>query len=147
MMDWLINMQASHWFAFGLILLALEVGAGIAYLLGPGLAAMVVAGIHWVYPLSPLAQMFAFVIASIVATFAYARYFRNRNDAAADGLHDRLRGMIGKETQLDKTVDGMDRIAFGDTLWRVRSNTTIDSGQKVRVTEVEGDVLIIEAVL
>jgi len=147
-MDWLYNLHAGHWLVIGLVLLALEVGAGIAYLLGPGLAALVVALIHWVYPLGPLAEIVLFIVGSIAATFAYARYFRNATvDAAADGLHDRLQGMVGKETQLAAAVHGNDRIAFGDTLWRVRSEQALDAGAKVRVTDIDIDILIIEQVL
>jgi len=147
-MDWLYNLNAGHWLVIGLVLLALEVGAGIAYLLGPGLAALFVALIHWLYPLSPIAEIVLFVVGSIVATFAYARFFRNKSDeAAADGLHDRLKGMVGKETQLSAAVQGNDRIAFGDTLWRVRSEQALAAGTKVRVTDVDIDILIIEPVL
>ena len=147
-MDWLYNLNAGHWLVIGLVLLALEVGGGIAYLLGPGIAALFVALVHWLYPLAPLTEMFLFVIGSIVATFAYARFFRNSADeAAADGLHDRLQGMVGKETQLTEAVHGNDRIAFGDTLWRVRSEKQLEAGTKVRVTGVDIDILLIEQVL
>ena len=147
-MDWLYNLHAGHWLAIGLVLLALEVGAGVAYLLGPGLAALAVALIHWLYPLGPFTEITLFVIGSIVATFAYARYFRNKTtDAAADGLHDRLQGMVGKETELAQAVKGNDRIAFGDTLWRVRSEHALAAGTKVRVTGVDIDILLIEQVL
>jgi len=144
-MEWLASLTATHWLIIGLVLLALEVGAGIAYLLGPGLAALLVALVHWLYPLSVSAQITLFAIGSIIATFAYARYFRNaKSDAAADGLHDRLRSMVGKETVLTADVNGNDRIAFGDTLWRVRSDGPISAGSRVKVTDLDIDVLVIE---
>ena len=146
-MDWLSQLTAYHWLAIGLVLLALEVGAGIAYLLGPGFAALLVALIHWVYPLSPSAQLIAFAVGSVLATFAYARYFKNQpEDAAADGLHDRLRGMIGKETVLTAAIDGNDRIAFGDTLWRVRSAKALPAGCKIKVVDVDIDILLVDEV-
>lgn len=146
-MEWLYQLTPTQWLVFGLVLLALEVAAGIAYLLGPGIAAIAVAAVHWAVPLSPAGQLVLFVIGSIVATFAYARYFKNgENDSAADGLHNRLHSMVGKETELTGPVNGNDRIAFGDTLWRVRSEQPIAAGQKVKVTAVDIDILVIEAV-
>lgn len=147
MIAWLSNLSPEYWLAFGLLLLALEVGAGIAYLLGPGLAAILVALVHWFYPLAPLPQILLFTLGSIVSTFAYARFFRHgASDAAADGLHDRLRSMIGKEAVLASAIDGNDRIPFGDTLWRVRSGGPIGAGTKVRVTDVDGDFLLVEEI-
>ena len=144
-MEWLESMTAVQWLILGLVLLALEVGAGLAYLLGLGLAALIVAAVLALVPLSPLTQVVLFAVSSIVATFAYARFFRNQDiESAADGLHDRLRGMIGKETVLTADLHGNERIAFGDTLWRVRAGTPIDSGKKVRVVDVDGEVLLVE---
>ena len=146
-MDWLASLTAGHWLGLGLVLLALEVGAGIAYLLGPGIAALLVALILLLIPLSGEAQIVLFAFGSIAATFAYVRYFHNTEDrAAAEGLHDRTRSMIGKETKLQDAIDGNARIAFGDTLWRVRSSALIAAGDKVRVVDVDDDVLLVEAV-
>ncbi len=145
-MEWLESMTAAHWLILGLVLLALEVGAGLAYLLGVALGAIIVAAVLALVPLSPLAQFTLFAISSVVATFAYARFFKNRDsDAAADGLHNRLHGMVGKETTLTGDVHGNERIAFGDTLWRVRSDQPISAGNKVRVVGVDDEILLIEA--
>jgi len=145
-MEWLESMTAAHWLILGLVLLALEVGAGLAYLLGVGLGAIAVAAVFALVPLSPLAQFTLFAISSVIATIAYARFFKNRDsDAAADGLHNRLLGMVGNETTLTGDVHGNERIAFGDTLWRVRSDKLISAGSKVRVVGVEDDILLIEA--
>lgn len=146
-MEWLQSMSAAHWLILGLVLLALEVSAGMAYLLGVGLGAIVVAAVLAVLPLSPLAQFTLFAISSVITTFAYVRFFKNQDsDAAADGLHDRLRGMIGKETRLTSDLHGNERIAFGDTLWRVRTDGPISAGSKVRVVDVDvdGEILLIE---
>jgi len=145
-MEWLESMTAAHWLILGLVLLALEVGAGLAYLLGVGLGAIVVALVLALVPLSPVAQFTLFAISSVIATYAYARYFKSRNsDAAADGLHNRLHGMIGKETTASADLHGNERIAFGDTLWRVRSDQPISAGSKVRVVGVDDEILLIEA--
>ncbi len=145
-MDWYESLTAAHWLGLGLVLLALEVGAGIAYLLGAGLGALLVALVLLFMPLTPALQIVLFVLGSIAATFAYARLFRNEDEyKAADGMHDRLGSMVGKETSLAEPVHGNDRIPFGDTLWRVRSAEPIAAGQKVRVVDVDNDVLVIEA--
>lgn len=144
-MEWLESLTAGQWLILGLVLLALEVGAGLAYLLGVALAAIVVAATLAVVPLSPLAQFTLFALSSVIATFAYARFFKNQAaESAADGLHDRRRSMIGKETRLTADLSGNERIAFGDTLWRVRAGSPIGSGKKVRVVDIEDEILLVE---
>ncbi len=146
-MEWLESLTAGQWLILGLILLALEVGAGLAYLLGVALAAIVVAAVMAVVSLSPLAQFTLFAVSSVIATFAYARFFKNQAvDSAADGLHDRRRSMIGKETRLTADLHGNERIAFGDTLWRVRADLPIDTGKKIRVVDVDADILVVEEI-
>lgn len=146
-MEWLESLTAGQWLILGLVLLAIEVGLGLAYLLGVGLAAIVVAAVLTIVPLSPLAQFTLFGVGSIIATFAYARFFKNNGtESAADGLHDRLRGMIGKETRLSADLSGSSRIPFGDTLWRVQVARPVSAGNKVRVVDVQDDILLVEEI-
>ena len=144
-MEWIANLAASHWMVLGLSLLAIEAALGIGYLLGPGLAALEMAVLTWLLPLSPNAQLLGFAILSIVATYAYVRYFKRKpgEKDSATGLHNRTAAMLGQETRLSEDVSGNARIAFGDTLWRVRSNQAISSGTLVVVSAVEDDVLVI----
>ncbi|MEM7217130.1 MAG: NfeD family protein [Pseudomonadota bacterium] len=147
-MEWLDNVSSTHWLGFGLLLLILEVSFGIAYLLGPGFAALIVALAVWQTELTPSEALVLFGVLSVITTWAYARYFRHSPDSgAADGLHDRTRSMIGKETTASDVIDGEARIAFGDTLWRVRSTgPAIAAGSRVRVEGVDDDVLLVNAV-
>lgn len=145
-MEWIMNLTASHWMMLGIALLAIEVVAGIGYLLGPGLAAILVAALSWLLPLSANAELLSFAILSIVATYAYVRYFKRQpgETDSATGLHNRTASMVGQETQLSEDVAGNGRIAFGDTLWRVKTNQPLPQGSWVVVRDVDDDVLIID---
>ena len=145
-MDWISHLNASHWMILGLALLALEVMVGIGYMLGPGLAAIVVAILTWLLPVPPNVQLLTFAIGSLIATYAYVRYFRRKpgETDSATGLHNRTASMVGRETVLTQDVSGNARIAFGDTLWRVRARQALTAGSAVVVTELEDDVLIID---
>lgn len=145
-MDWITHLSASHWMVLGLALLAVEVVAGIGYLLGPGLAALLLALLSWLLPLSPNVQLLSFAIGSIAATYAYVRYFRRKpgETDSATGLHNRTASMVGRETLLKEDISGNARIAFGDTLWRVKTHQALTQGTTVVVTAIENDILIIE---
>lgn len=145
-MDWILNLTASHWMVLGLALLAIEALLGIGYLLGPGIAALVMAALSGLLPLGTNGQLFGFAVLSIAATYAYVRYFKRKPGESdnATGLHNRTQAMVGQETLLSEDVTGNARIAFGDTLWRVKSNSTINSGTRVVVRSVEEDILVIE---
>ena len=143
-MSWLAELGATHWLVFGLVLLAAEAAVGVGYLLGPGVAALLVA-LLVLNGFGAEVQWFVFAVASVAFSWGYIRYFRNAEDhAAADGLHDRTSAMVGKETRLATGIEGSSRIAFGDTLWRVYAAEPIASGRQVRVTGVEDGVLQVE---
>lgn len=144
-MTLLADLGASHWLVLGLLLLAAEAGIGIGYLLGPGLAALLIAVVALLFPGSAEVQLFLFALASVAITIAYIRYFRdNADQQAAEGLHDRTASMIGHETRLAAGIEGNARIPFGDTLWRVFADRPIATGKKVRVTSVTDGILQIE---
>ena len=145
-MDWILNLTASHWVVLGLALLAIDALLGIGYLLGPGVAALVMAVLSAILPLGPNGQLFGFAVLSILATYGYVRFFKRKpgETDSATGLHNRTQAMVGRETLLTEDVTGNARIAFGDTLWRVKSNHTIRSGTRVVVSSVDGDVLVID---
>jgi membrane protein implicated in regulation of membrane protease activity len=148
-MEWLAQLSAAHWLGIGLLLLAAEVGLGVGmgYLLGPGIAALLVALIAWVSPISTNMQIIIFVVLSLLATWGYLRYFRtDRSKDAASGLHNRTTSMLGKETRLEEGIDGNARIPFGDTLWRVFAAKAIATGTRVRVISIEDDILQVEKI-
>ncbi len=148
-MEWLAQLSPAHWLGIGLLLLAIEVGLGIGmgYLLGPGMAALLVALIAWLLPIGNNVQAVLFVVLSLLTTWSYLRYFRtDRSNDAASGIHNRTASMLGKETRLEEGIEGNARIPFGDTLWRVFAHQPIATGARVKVIGIEDAILQVEKI-
>jgi membrane-bound serine protease (ClpP class) len=54
--------------------------------------------------------------------------------------------MIGARAEVMETFNGKGRIRYGGELWNARSSSSLQSGQIVRITQVDGLTLWVEPV-
>ena len=149
MADFLPQIEAYWlWLLLGVALLAAELATFSTFLIGPGVAAIVVGLISAVFPGLPLTL--AIVIFSVITgatTFVARRMAKDLlKDDAANTLNSpraRLLGRIG-------TVQSTDAANFVVNLdgvnWRARCDQSppLAPGERVRVEEVEGALLVVE---
>jgi len=57
-----------------------------------------------------------------------------------------VQAMIGQRAEVLEAFSGKGRIRYGGELWNARSNSTLQAGQMVRITQVEGLTLWVEPV-
>ena len=86
------------------------------------------------------------LLAVVAGVIAWKLHYRHSRTDAADGLHDRVDALIGKEFVLDEGTegDGIGRIRVDDSHWRV-SGPALPAGTKVKVTGAEGATLTVVA--
>jgi inner membrane protein len=138
------------WLVLGLVLIALEalVAPG-AYLLWIGLAALMLAGISGLVPLTLMSQLLLFGGLSLVlAVLGWRLVYSKRTghamsgDAARD-LHDPATSMIGRVIPLHQAIiNGAGLIRVDDTIWRV-SGPDLPLGASVKVVGLEGTLLLV----
>ena len=140
------NLQAWHWATLGIILLGLETLVSTGFLLGIGIAGLVLAVLVVVMPdLAWEWQFLWFGTLSVLLTLGYRKYFRNINEATDNPLlNDRAAQMIGKSFILGADLDRSGADMLGDTRWALRSSGRLASGTRVRVSGVDGMTLIVE---
>lgn len=148
MIELLQSVNYWHWLAFGLVLLACELLGTAGYLLWLGLSAMVVGVLMTFLPLSWQLQWVAFGVFSLATTWLWWRR-QYQSDSQSDAnrqLNQKSKQLIGQTLRLDVDFPaGKGRIKVGDSTWSALSYQDLSSGQLVKVTEVNGITLTIEA--
>ena len=137
------SLGAWGWLALGLGPIGVEalVFPG-GFLLWIGIAWLVMAGITALVSLTWQVELIVFGLLAIAACLiAWKLHHHSARNDSADGLHDRVDGLIGREFALDEAITaGIGRIRVDDSVWRV-SGPDLPAGTRVRVTGVDGATL------
>ena len=138
-----------HWIVLGLVLFVLEMLMPGFVLLWFGFGAIVLGGLLFIFPdMMWQWQFFIFSMLSVLSLAGWRYWSRNNpaDDPDSGVLNQRGKALIGRETLLiEPIVNGIGRIQVDDTFWRVHG-TDPDNGLLVRIIDVEGATLKVEAV-
>ena len=145
-MEWFAQIDHWHWWVLAVALVVLEIFAPGVVFLWIGIAAALVGFLLLAMPeLDWQTQIFVFAILSVLAMIA-GRILVSRNQVETDqpSLNRRGEQYIGRTFPLDEpVVNGMGKIRVDDTTWKIRCDDC-DQGSTVRVTGVDGVVLVVE---
>lgn len=146
-MEWIAEINATHWFALGLILFAAEALGAAGFLLGAAAGALVLGLLTLVIPELSLAGQFGiYGVVSITATFLYLKVFRDEQDQRPDQLNHRAATLVGHEFDLVEALpQGESRLQIGDTFWKVRTDTSFAAGTRVKVVAADAMSLLVAA--
>ena len=149
-----INLLASalstwEWWAIGgIALLVAEIFLPGAFLLWPGLAALVVSILAFLVEPSWKLNLIMFAGLSFVSAYFWRNTYMGRQKASDQpALNQRSRQLVGRTCVLaTDTNDAGGRVLVGDTSWTARTAPGVGmlrAGTRVRVVHVEGTVLIV----
>ena len=137
-----------HWFwlTLGGLLLAAEMLGTSGYLLWSGLAAVAVALIEWLFPISWTNQGIVFAVMTLLSAFFWHRWMRCRESSqVANTLNQRGNQLMGMQLTLDNALkNGLGHVRIGDSSWRVQADSDLPAGTPVIVTGVVGITLMIQ---
>ncbi len=145
----LVSLEAWHWLSAGIVLLLLEVLGAAGFLLGMGIAAIVVSLLMVILPdLSWQWQFTLFAALSVICTVAYWRYFRSFNQATDQPLlNNRAATLIGQRaTVIEAINNGRGKVQIQDAFWAVECTQDLPEGAKVAVTGAKGMTLQVKAI-
>lgn len=137
-----------HWWIFAALLIVLEIFAPGALFMWLAIAAGVT-GVTVLLPLGLTWQMQLLVFA-VVAVFSavIGRTWLSRRPIETDhpNLNQRGQIYIGRELTLTSAIsNGMGKAQVDDSVWQV-SGPPLDQGARVKVVNVDGATLIVEAI-
>ena len=133
------------WAIAGIVLLIAEVIAPGFFLVFIGAAAVATGLFTVLFDLGLAAQLGLFAVYSIVFVMIFKRWYGEPDGPAADPLlNDRAARLIGRSVTVVEAVDDdRGRVRVGDSEWSARGGPA-EAGDKVRVTGIEGNCLIVE---
>lgn len=137
-----------NWFLAAGLLLLLELALPGTFMLWLGLAAAATGFIAFAVPLGWQAGLAVFAVLSVAFVLLGRSILRRGADRQSDQpfLNQRGEALVGQEFLLiDPIVAGAGRVRVGDSVWRV-TGPDLPSGRRVRVSKVDGSVLVVQAV-
>ncbi len=135
-----------HWWVAAAVLAALETFMPGAVAIWFAVSAALVGALVLILPVPWQLQLVLFGALGLAAIFAYRAYAR-RNPATSTqpNLNQRGAQYVGQELTLVEPIQqGFGKVRVGDTVWKV-AGPPLTIGARVRVTGVDGAVLIVEA--
>ena len=148
-MEFIQEIQVWHWLILGLVLLGAEaLGAG-GFFIGAAVAALVQASMVALFPeMSWQIQITTFAIMAVGFTVLYWKFFKSYNEKTDnEQINDRAIQMIGRRVTLIEDVStGQGKVQFGDTLWKIKSQGPLVSGDIIEVYDNEGMELMVKKV-
>jgi membrane protein implicated in regulation of membrane protease activity len=146
-MEWLTEIVFWHWLIVAVVLITLEMLAPGTFLLWMGISAAIVGVILFLAPsLSLIVQIIIFTVLSVTSLLMYKQY-QKRNPTIIDepALNRRAEQYIGRIFTLDTPIEnGVGKVNIDDSTWKVGGEDIV-AGTRVRVTAVDGTILIVES--
>jgi len=134
-----------NWFILAVILFALETVIPGVHFLWFGVAAVLIGLLALATDLAWQWQLIAFAVIAVATVFLVRRYARP--DATLSDLPDlNVRGAqyIGRTVTVEEPIrSGRGKVRVGDTVWQAEGPDSA-AGSRVRVTSVNGTVLVVE---
>jgi len=146
MTDSFTHLQWWHWMVLAVLLAAAEAFLPGAVAIWFGISAAVIGLLLIVIPIPWQYQLIGFAVLGMVAMLLY-RSFRKQHPDVDEQPNLNLRGhqYVGNEFVLiDPIEQGSGKARVGDGVWKV-SGPELPAGARVRVTGVNGTVLIVVA--
>ena len=148
-MQFLEGMNGVRWLFVGFGLLILEVLTGTMYILWPAVAALIVALVVFILPLSWSMQfLLFFILATALLIYGHKVLKPQMKGGEPSDLNDRARSMQGMRVKAIADFEtGRGRVQVGDTQWRASMETgDAKAGDELRVVNVKGTTLQVEPV-
>lgn len=146
-MDFLEGIDSSWlWMIGGVILLIAEIMAPGVFLVWIGIAAIVTGLFALLFGIGVAGQLGLFALYAVLAVLVGRRFYAVRDvEHSGPRLNHPSERLIGRRVLVVTAVDeDSGRVRVGDSEWGARGGPA-QPGDRVRITGVEGNTLIVEA--
>jgi len=134
------------WLVAGLVMLAIELLAPMAFFLWLGVSAFVTGLVVLLIPeLAWQSQLLIFSVLSVSGIVISRRYLvRRQTHSEAPDLNQRAQQYVGRIVVLSEPIrQGMGKVVVDDSRWQV-TGPRLEKGTEVRITHVRGSVFTVE---
>jgi membrane protein implicated in regulation of membrane protease activity len=129
----------------GVLLLTAELIAPGFFLVWIGAAAIITGAFTLLFDIGAAGQLALFALYAAIAVYVSRRWYEGRPVETEDPmLNDRSARLVGRTVTVVEPVDECSgRVRLGDSDWSARGGPA-QAGEKVRITGVEGNCLLVE---
>ena len=136
-----------HWIIFGITLLIIEMSIGTFFMLGLGIAAILVGILDTMMILSFTMELTIWMILSILAIIAWFKWFREVpiTDSGQSNYRLDTLGIVIEDIQPhSRGKVTFDTPVLGNTSWHATSKVDIDKNTRVQIVEINGQLIQVE---
>ena len=138
-----------HWIGFGIILLILEMRTGTFFMLGLGIAAIIVGIIDTLLDTSFTVELSIWMVLSILAIIAWFKWFREPplTDSGQSNYRLDTLGVVMEDIQPhSRGKVTFDTPVLGNTSWHAISKVDIDKNTRVQIVQINGQLIEVEPI-
>ena len=138
-----------HWIVFGIALLILDMSMGTFFILGLGIAAIIVGVIDTFVGTSFTVELTIWMILSILAIMAWFKWFREPplTDSGQSNYRLDTLGIVMEDIQPhSRGKVTFDTPVLGNTSWHAISKVDIDQGTRVQIVQINGQLIEVEPI-
>lgn len=149
LLTFLESFRATHWGLLGIGLVGLELLTGTTYILWPAIAALVVAVLAFILPLSWELQFILFALLTGILLVVGHLYLRPiMKSGEPSDINDPSRTLQGRRVlAFTDFENGEGRVTLGDTQWKASTDSDDPKvGDALVITSVAGATLIVQPV-
>jgi inner membrane protein len=136
-----------HWIVFGIILLILEMSTGTFFMLGLGVAAIIVGIIDTTMDTSFTIELSIWMVLSIAAIAAWFKWFRELpiTDSGQSNYRLDTLGIVMEDIQPhSRGKVTFDTPVLGNTTWHATAKVDINKGTRVQIVQINGQLIEVE---
>ena len=138
-----------HWIVMGVILLILEMNMGTFFMLGLGVAAILVGVIDSLMGTSFKTELFIWMVLSILAVAAWFKWFRAKpiTDSGQSNYRLDTLGTVMEDIQPhSRGKVAFDTPVLGNTSWHATAKVDINKETRVKIVEINGQLIQVEPI-
>ena len=133
-----------HWIVFGVILIVIEMSTGTFFMLTLGISAILVGTLDLLFKLSFQAEILLWLLFSIISVFAWMKWFKEKTVSNSGQSNYRLDTLGTVTAEIKPHHRGkvtFDAPVLGNTQWHATAKTDIAPGTRVKIVEVNGQLI------
>ena len=138
-----------HWVVFGILLLIMEMTTGTFFMLGLGVAAIVVGILDTLLSTSFTVELSIWMVLSILAIAAWFKWFREppvTDSGQSNYRLDTLGTVLEEIHPHSRGKVTFDAPVLGNTSWHATSKVDLDKNTRVKIVEINGQLIEVEPI-
>jgi membrane protein implicated in regulation of membrane protease activity len=138
-----------HWIILGIVLLIIEMNIGTFFILGLGVAAILVGIMDMIFGTSFNTELLVWMILSLLSIAAWFKWFREPHQTDSGQSNYRLDTLGTVKEDIKPHSRGeviFDSPVLGNTAWHATAKVDIAKDTRVKIVQINGQLIQVEPV-